>query len=72
MQEYTISSDPESSPEAAGKTVFCLERSPGKTSEEALLNSLPDAAEDFKSRILAALVTGQVEVRVPRTAAVKS
>ncbi len=42
-------------PKLREEAVFSLERIPGKTSEEALLNSLPDAAEDFKPRILAAL-----------------
>ena len=37
------------------EVVFCLERIPGKTSEEALLAALDGAAEDFKPRILAAL-----------------
>ncbi len=44
-------SDPELREEAA----FCLERIPGKASEEAFLSALPSAAEDFKPRILAAL-----------------
>ncbi len=44
-------SDPELREEAA----FCLERIPGKSSEEALLVALQSAAEDFKPRILAAL-----------------
>ena len=42
-------------PKLGEEAVFCLERIPGKTSEEALLNALPDAADDFKPRILAAL-----------------
>ena len=42
-------------PKLREEAVFCLERIPGKTSEEALLHALPDAAEDFKPRILAAL-----------------
>ncbi len=37
------------------EVVFCLERIPGKTSEEALLAALPGAAAEFKPRILAAL-----------------
>lgn len=37
------------------EAAFCLERIPGKASEEALLAALPSAAQDFKSRILAAL-----------------
>ena len=37
------------------EVVFCLERIPGKTSEEALHAALDGAAEDFKPRILAAL-----------------
>ncbi len=37
------------------EVVFCLERIPGKTSEEALLAAFDGAAEDFKPRILAAL-----------------
>ncbi len=37
------------------EVVFCLERIPGKTSEEALLNALPFAADEFRPRILAAL-----------------
>ena len=42
-------------PKLREEAVFCLERIPGKTSEEALLAALPDAAEDFKPRLLAAL-----------------
>ena len=37
------------------EAAFCLERIPGKASEEALLSALPSAADDFKPRILAAL-----------------
>ncbi len=37
------------------EVAFCLERIPGKASEEALLAALPSAADDFKPRILAAL-----------------
>ena len=37
------------------EAAFCLERIPGKASEEALLAALPSAADDFKPRILAAL-----------------
>lgn len=37
------------------EVVFCLERIPGKTSEEALLRALANADDDFKPRILAAL-----------------
>jgi HEAT repeat protein len=37
------------------EAVFCLERIPGKASTEALIAALPDAADDFKPRILAAL-----------------
>ena len=43
------------------EVVFCLERIPGKTAEEALLAALPDAADDFKPRILAALGHRQAE-----------
>lgn len=42
-------------PELREEVVFCLERIPGKASEEALLAALPEAADDFKPRILAAL-----------------
>ena len=42
-------------PQLREEGVFCLERIPGKTSEEALLAALPKAADDFKPRILAAL-----------------
>ena len=42
-------------PKLREEAVFSLERIPGKTSEEALLVALPDAAADFKPRILAAL-----------------
>lgn len=42
-------------PRLREEVVFCLERIPGKTSEEALLKALPLAADDFKPRILAAL-----------------
>jgi len=42
-------------PKLREEAVFSLERIPGKTSEEALLAALPDAADDFKPRILAAL-----------------
>ncbi len=37
------------------EVVFCLERIPGKVSEEALLEALDGAADDFKPRIIAAL-----------------
>ena len=37
------------------EVVFCLERIPGKVSEEALLAALGGASDDFKPRILAAL-----------------
>ena len=37
------------------EVIFCLERIPGKTSEEALLAALEEAADEFKPRILAAL-----------------
>ncbi len=37
------------------EAVFCLERIPGKASTQALIDSLPDAGDDFKPRILAAL-----------------
>ncbi len=37
------------------EVVFCLERIPGKTAEEALLAALDGAADEFKPRILAAL-----------------
>ena len=37
------------------EAAFCLERIPGKASEEAFLAALPAAADDFKPRILAAL-----------------
>ena len=43
------------------EVVFCLERIPGKTAEEALLAALPDATDDFKPRILAALGHRQAE-----------
>ena len=42
-------------PELREEVAFCLERIPGKASEEALLAALPSAADDFKPRILAAL-----------------
>ena len=42
-------------PELREEAAFCLERIPGKASEEALLAALPSAADDFKPRILAAL-----------------
>ena len=42
-------------PELREEVAFCLERIPGKVSEEALLAALPSAANDFKPRILAAL-----------------
>ena len=42
-------------PELREEVAFCLERIPGKVSEEALLSALPSAADDFKPRILAAL-----------------
>ncbi len=42
-------------PRLREEVVFCLERIPGKTSEEALLQALPFAADDFKPRILAAM-----------------
>ena len=37
------------------EAVFCLERIPGKTSEETLMSVLSSAADDFKPRILGAL-----------------
>ena len=42
-------------PNLREEVVFCLERIPGKTSEQALLSALPEAADEFKPRILAAL-----------------
>lgn len=42
-------------PQLREEVVFCLERIPGKTSEEALLDALPNAPDEFKPRILAAL-----------------
>ena len=42
-------------PKLREEVVFCLERIPGKTSEEALLGALASASDDFKPRILAAL-----------------
>ena len=42
-------------PQLREEAAFCLERIPGKVSEEALLGALPSAADDFKPRILAAL-----------------
>ena len=42
-------------PQLREEAAFCLERIPGKASEEALLRALPNAADDFKPRILAAL-----------------
>ena len=42
-------------PQLREEVVFCLERIPGKASEEALLAALPAAADNFKPRILAAL-----------------
>ena len=48
-------------PKLREEVVFCLERIPGKTSEEALLAALPDAADEFKPRILAALGHRQAE-----------
>ncbi len=42
-------------PQLREEAAFCLERIPGKSSEEALLTALPAAADDFKPRILAAL-----------------
>ncbi len=42
-------------PQLREEAAFCLERIPGKASEEALLAALPAAADDFKPRILAAL-----------------
>ena len=42
-------------PQLREEVAFCLERIPGKSSEEALLDALATAADDFKPRILAAL-----------------
>lgn len=42
-------------PQLREEAVFCLERIPGKASEEALLAAFPAAAADFQPRILAAL-----------------
>ena len=42
-------------PRLREEAAFCLERIPGKAAEEALLNALPGAADEFKPRILAAL-----------------
>ena len=42
-------------PQLREEVAFCLERIPGKASEEALLGAIPSAADDFKPRILAAL-----------------
>jgi len=43
------------------EVVFCLERIPGKTSEDALLGALANADDDFKPRVLAALGHRQAE-----------
>ena len=42
-------------PQLREEAAFCLERIPGKASEEALLKALAAAGDDFKPRILAAL-----------------
>jgi len=43
------------SPELREEAVYCLERIPGKASEQAILASYRTAADEFKPRILAAL-----------------
>ncbi len=43
------------------EAAFCLERIPGKLSEEAMLNALPSVADEFKPRILAAVGHRQAE-----------
>ena len=47
------------------EVVFCLERIPGKTSEQALLSALPAATDDFKPRILAALGHRRADEAIP-------
>ncbi len=47
------------------EAVFCLERIPGKTSEEALLAALPRASDEHKARILAALGHRRAEEAMP-------
>jgi HEAT repeat protein len=42
-------------PQLQEEAVFCLERIPGKVATMALLNSLKDAKDEFKPRLLAAL-----------------
>ena len=46
------------------EAAFCLERIPGKTSEEALLGALPSVGGDFQPRILAALGHRQADEAV--------
>ena len=47
------------------EVVFCLERIPGKTAEQALLSALPAATDDFKPRILAALGHRRADEAMP-------
>jgi HEAT repeat protein len=47
------------------EVVFCLERIPGKTAEQALLSALPAATDDFKPRILAALGHRRADEAIP-------
>jgi len=56
-------------PDLREEAVFCLERIPGKTAEEALLNAYDGAAEEFKPRILAALGHRRTAEAVPLTVA---
>ena len=51
-------------PEVREEAVFCLERIPGKTSEEALLAAYNSADDSFKPRILAALGHRQADEAV--------
>jgi len=56
-------------PDLREEVAFCLERIPGKTAEEALLDAYEGAAEEFKPRILAALGHRRTEEAVPLTLA---
>jgi len=59
-------------PEIQEEAVFCLERIPGKASDDALLAALKDVKDDFKPRVLAALGHRKTEAAAEACAALMS